>query len=85
MEGVTAEQLTLNELSQRVKKDSIEEVIIALEHNMEGEATTRHIISYLKNVPVSVTRLARGLPTGGDIEFADALTLNAAFSGRTKI
>ncbi len=85
MEGVGAEQLTLQELIDRVAKNNVEEVIIALEHNMEGEATTRHIISYLKNTPVSVTRLARGLPTGGDIEFADALTLTAAFSGRTKL
>lgn len=85
MEGVSAEQLTLNELIQRVQDSAITEVIIALEHNMEGEATTRHIISYLKNTPASVTRLARGLPTGGDIEFADALTLTAAFSGRTKL
>lgn len=85
MEGVGAEQLTLNELIRRVQDSSISEVIIALEHNMEGEATTRHIISYLKNTQASVTRLARGLPTGGDIEFADALTLTAAFSGRTKL
>ncbi|OGY31009.1 MAG: recombination protein RecR [Candidatus Andersenbacteria bacterium RIFCSPHIGHO2_02_FULL_45_11] len=85
MEGVGAEQLTLNELIKRVQDSFITEVIIALEHNMEGEATTRHIISYLKNTDASVTRLARGLPTGGDIEFADALTLTAAFSGRTKM
>ena len=52
---------------------------------MEGEATTRHIMSYVKDLNIPVTRLARGLPTGGDIEFADALTLNAAFSGRTKV
>lgn len=85
LEGITPEQLTLNELLQRVKDSGVEEVIIALEHNMEGEATTRHIISYLKNTDASVTRLARGLPTGGDIEFADALTLSAAFAGRTKL
>ncbi len=85
MEGVGAEQLTMQELITRVTNTNIEEVIIALEHNMEGEATTRHIISYLQNTSASVTRLARGLPTGGDIEFADALTLTAAFSGRTKM
>lgn len=85
MEGVGTEQLTLDELIRRVQDSSITEVIIALEHNMEGEATTRHIISYLKNTSASVTRLARGLPTGGDIEFADALTLTAAFAGRTKL
>lgn len=85
LDGITPEQLTLNELLKRVNDASVEEVIIALEHNMEGEATTRHIISYVKNTSASVTRLARGLPTGGDIEFADALTLSAAFAGRTKL
>ncbi len=85
IEGVTAEQLTLDELFTRVNNSDIQEVIIALEHNMEGEVTTRHIMSYVKNSGTSVTRLARGLPTGGDIEFADTLTLNAAFAGRTKL
>lgn len=83
--GIGADQLTLSELISRAEKESITEVIIALEHSMEGEATTRHIMSYIKNLNIPVTRLARGLPTGGDIEFADALTLNAAFSGRTKV
>jgi recombination protein RecR len=85
MEGIGIEQLSFQELIARIQNTSIEEVIIALEHSMEGEATTRHIMSYIKNLNVPVTRLARGLPTGGDIEFADALTLNAAFSGRTKL
>ncbi|MEK7499390.1 MAG: recombination mediator RecR [Patescibacteria group bacterium] len=83
--GIGADQLTLSELISRAEKESISEVIIALEHSMEGEATTRHIMSYVKDLNIPVTRLARGLPTGGDIEFADALTLNAAFSGRTKV
>lgn len=85
MEGIGVDQLTLNELIARTEKESIQEIIIALEHSMEGEATTRHIMSYVKNLNIPITRLARGLPTGGDIEFADALTLNAAFSGRTKM
>ncbi len=83
--GIGADQLTFSELATRAEKESITEVIIALEHSMEGEATTRHIMSYLQHLNIPVTRLARGLPTGGDIEFADALTLNAAFSGRTKL
>ncbi len=85
MEGIGVDQLTIKELISRTEKDPVEEIIIALEHSMEGEATTRHIMSYVKNLNIPVTRLARGLPTGGDIEFADALTLNAAFSGRTKM
>jgi recombination protein RecR len=83
--GIGVDQLTLNELIARTKQESIQEIIIALEHSMEGEATTRHIMSHIQNTGIPVTRLARGLPTGGDIEFADALTLNAAFSGRTKV
>ena len=85
MEGVGVDQLTIKELISRTEKEPITEIIIALEHSMEGEATTRHIMSYVKNLNIPITRLARGLPTGGDIEFADALTLNAAFSGRTKM
>ncbi len=85
MEGVGIDQLTFKELIARSQAEKIDEVIIALEHSMEGEATTRHIMSYIKNLNIPITRLARGLPTGGDIEFADALTLNAAFSGRTKM
>ncbi|MEK7556790.1 MAG: toprim domain-containing protein, partial [Patescibacteria group bacterium] len=61
---------------------SLEELIIALDQNLEGEATARHILKHLPNKGITVSRLARGLPTGGDIEFADALTLGAAFEGR---
>ncbi len=85
LEGIGASQLTIAELLDRTHKEQIEEVIIALEHSMESEATARHIMSHMKNLHIPVTRLARGLPTGGDIEFADALTLSAAFSGRTKL
>ncbi|MEX0650246.1 MAG: recombination mediator RecR [Candidatus Andersenbacteria bacterium] len=82
MEGIGAEQLTVHELFDRVSRENITEIIIALDHSMEADATTRHIVTYLQNKDVRITRLARGLPTGGDIEFADALTLSAAFSGR---
>jgi len=85
LEGIGVGQLNLNELFARIKSGRINEVIIALDQNMESEATIRHIMSYLQDSDVSVTRLARGLPTGGDIEFADALTLNAAFEGRKRI
>ena len=85
IDGVGIEQLTFQELQQRLRQGAVQELIIALEHNMEGEATTRHLMAYLKDFNLPITRLARGLPTGGDIEFADALTLQSAFSGRTKI
>ncbi|MEX1112590.1 MAG: recombination mediator RecR [Candidatus Andersenbacteria bacterium] len=85
MEGVGADQLTIHELFTRVDKENITEIIIALDHGMEADATSRHIVTYLQNKEVRITRLARGLPTGGDIEFADALTLSAAFSGRKEV
>lgn len=85
LDGVGHEQLTLTQLFARIARDQVEELIVGLDPNMEGEATTRLIVSRLKEVPVTVSRLARGLPTGGDIEFADALTLHAAFEGRKKV
>lgn len=85
IDGIGVDQLTFKELQQRLQQGTVTELIIALEHNMEGEATTRHLMAYVKDLNIPVTRLARGLPTGGDIEFADALTLQSAFSGRTKI
>ena len=85
IDGVGIDQLTFSELQKRLQQGTVQELIIALEHNMEGEATTRHLMAYVKDFNIPVTRLARGLPTGGDIEFADALTLQSAFSGRTKI
>lgn len=82
LSGVGVEQLTLKELAVRLAEGQIDEVIVALDHSLEGEATTRHIVQLLPARSIKVTRLARGLPTGGDIEFADALTLGAAFEGR---
>lgn len=85
LEGIGTEQLTIGELVKRVNDQDVKELIIALDHNMEAEATVRHITAQLKGVDITVTRLARGLPTGGDIEFADAMTLTAAFDGRKRL
>lgn len=85
MEGVGVDQLTIKELLERLEKQEVSELILALDQNMEGEATSRYIIDRLGDTPIHITRLARGLPTGGDIEFADAMTLNAAFEGRKRL
>lgn len=85
MEGVGVDQLTIKELFERIEQGSISELILALDQNMEGEATSRYIMDRLPNDSIRVTRLARGLPTGGDIEFADAMTLHAAFEGRKQL
>lgn len=82
IDGIGEEQLTLRELQERLAETEIEELIIALDQNMEAEATARHVLKRLPARKLKITRLARGLPTGGDIEFADALTLGAAFAGR---
>ncbi|MFH1354265.1 MAG: recombination mediator RecR [bacterium] len=85
LEGIGSEQLTMEELFKRIDQENIKEVILALNPTMEGEATARHIVRGLSGKKLSTTRLGRGLPTGGDIEFADATTLAAAFTGRTSL
>ncbi len=85
MEGVGIDQLTIHELFDRIAKEDVKELIIALDHNLESDATTRHITTHLQNKDISITRLARGLPTGGDIEFADSTTLTAAIDGRKQV
>lgn len=82
LEGITAEQLNLNDLLSRVKNEVIEEVIIATNHNIEGEATAMYIKKILETADVKVTRIASGLPIGGDLEYADEVTLSRALEGR---
>lgn len=82
IDGIGEEQLTMKELRERLAHTPPRELIIALDQNMEAEATARHITQRIPAQNIKITRLARGLPTGGDIEFADALTLSAAFVGR---
>lgn len=82
LEGIGVEQLSIRELLERIKQEEIEELILALNPTMESEATVRYIVKNLTNDSVKVSRLAQGLPTGGDIEFADARTLTASFEGR---
>ncbi len=85
LEGIGPDDLTLNELITRINNGEIKEVIIALDHKMESDATTRYIRGKIERSEIKITRLARGLPTGGDIEFADATTLSAAFTGRREV
>lgn len=82
IEGVGPEQLTLPQLFARLTATSVTELIIALDHTMESEATARYIAQRVDEHKIKMTRLARGLPTGGDIEFADGPTLRAAIDGR---
>jgi recombination protein RecR len=85
IDGYTPDRLRINELIERVRKDSIQEVIIATNPNTKGEMTAQYIREMLKPFSVKVTRIAYGLPIGGDIEFADEVTLSKALEGRREI
>ena len=77
--------LKIKELLARFKKEKIAEVIIATNPTTEGEATALYLARFTKPLNIRTTRLARGLPTGGDIEYADEVTLRGAIEGRKEI
>ena len=82
IDGIGPEQLGINQLLDKVENNSIEEVIIACNPNVEGDATAYYIAEQLKNSPVQVSRIAHGVPVGGELEFVDGSTLTHAFAGR---
>ena len=82
IDGVTPDKLKINELNQRVKAENIEEVIIATNPNTKGETTAQYITKLLRPLGVKISRIAYGLPIGGDIEFADEVTLTKSLEGR---
>lgn len=85
MEGVGPEQLKVRELLERLRDGVVTEVIMATNPNLEGEATSMYIGRLLKPMGIRVTRLARGLPMGGDLEYADDLTLARALDNRQEL
>jgi recombination protein RecR len=85
LDHVGPEDLRIKELLERVDREKITEIIFALPADVEGESTTNYIADLLKDKPISLTRIARGIPAGGGLESADELTLAAALSGRTKL
>jgi recombination protein RecR len=85
MEGVGPEDIRIPELIQRVKRGGIEEIIMATNPRLEGEATAMFIQRALADAGVRVTRLARGLPSGADLEYADDITVSRAFEGRQDV
>ena len=85
MNGIGPDQLRIQGLLSRLQDDTVEEVIIATDPNVEGEATATYLIRTLQPLGVAVSRLASGLPVGGDLEFADEMTLGRAFEGRRRI
>ena len=80
--GIGPDQLRIRELLTRLNDSQIQEIIIATDPNLEGEATATYLSRMLKTIGITVTRLASGLPVGGDLEYADEVTLGRAFEGR---
>jgi recombination protein RecR len=85
LDHIGPEDLRIKELLERIEKEQFSEIIFALSGDVEGEATTNYLVDLLRNKPMALTRIARGLPAGGGLESADELTLSAALSGRTKL
>jgi len=85
MDGVGPEHLKVEELLERLKGGTVQEVILATNPNLEGEATAMYLGRLLRPLGVRVTRLARGLPSGADLEYADDLTLTRALEGRQEM
>ncbi|MDQ6784089.1 MAG: recombination mediator RecR [Actinomycetota bacterium] len=82
IDGVGPDQLRVRELLARLETEPITEIILCTNPNIEGDATALYLASLLKELPVAVTRIASGLPVGGDLEYADELTLGRALEGR---
>jgi recombination protein RecR len=82
IDGVGPAELKIAELVARLRRDPVSEVILATDPDMEGEATAAYLAEQLAPLGVKITRLAHGLPVGGELEYADELTLARAFSGR---
>lgn len=82
LDGIGPEDLRVQELIDRCERDAVSEVIIATNPNLEGNATAMYVAGLLKPLGVKVSRLASGLPVGGDLEYADEVTLTQALEGR---
>lgn len=85
MDGIGPEDINIPDLLKRLQDDTIEEVILATNPNVEGEATAMYISRLLKPSGIKITRIAHGLPVGGDLEYADEVTLSKAMEGRREV
>lgn len=85
MEGIGPEELKVRELMNRLAANGIQEIILATNPNLEGDYTAMYLTRMIKPLGVTVTRLARGLPMGGDLEYADEITLSNALAGRSQV
>ncbi|GGB72594.1 recombination mediator RecR [Fictibacillus barbaricus] len=85
MDGVGPEDIKIAELLKRLTDEGVQEIIMATDPNIEGEATAMYIARLLKPTGIKITRIAHGLPVGGDLEYADEVTLSKALEGRREI
>lgn len=85
MDGIGPEELRIPELLKRLENDEVQELILATDPNIEGEATAMYISKLVKPFGLKVTRIAHGLPVGGDLEYADEVTLTKALEGRREL
>jgi recombination protein RecR len=85
MDGIGPEDIKIAELLKRLTDEGVQEIIMATDPNIEGEATAMYIARLLKPTGIKITRIAHGLPVGGDLEYADEVTLSKALEGRREI
>ena len=85
MDGIGPEDINIPSLIERLKDDEVKELILAMNPNLEGESTAMYISRLVKPIGIKVTRLAQGLSVGGDLEYADEVTLSRAIEGRTEM
>lgn len=85
IDGIGPDDLRIRELMTRLADGSVSEVVIATDPNLEGEATATYLARLLNSMDITVSRLASGLPVGGDLEYADEVTLGRAFAGRRQV
>ena len=85
LDGVGPDKLSIGQLLSRIRSGAVKELILALNPTIEGDTTALYLQKILKDYPVEVSRLASGLPVGGDLEYADRLTLSRSFRGRIKV
>ena len=85
MDGIGPEDIKVPELIKRLQDDTVQEIILATNPNVEGEATATYIARLVKPVGIKISRIAHGLPVGGDLEYADEVTLSKALEGRREL
>ena len=85
LEGIGPDDININSLISRIKRDNVEEIILTLKPSIEGETTMQYIKKILENKNVKITKIATGIPIGTDIEYIDPMTLEFALEGRKDI